>query len=163
MLLCGLQTNWRETVGSSHGQQTIQGVCVLYWCRPRLRTAVESKSVSTQGRSLFSSRPPVQRIQRKRGFCWQGNWDIYRKVKLDMLEFLCVRIYYILLPSSMVDFVPCDQLVQKAHWVGMDCNSLEKSLADIFQLLAFSIPKYVRADHVLFLSRIQFVLELFCY
>ena len=38
-----------------------------------------------------------------------------RKVKLDRLEFLCVRIYYILLPSSMADFVPCDQLVQKAH------------------------------------------------
>ena len=40
-----------------------------------------------------------------------------RKVKLDRLEFLYVRIYYILLPSSMVhvNFVPCDQLVQKAH------------------------------------------------
>ena len=39
-----------------------------------------------------------------------------RKVKLDRLEFLCVRIYYILLPSSMVDSVPCDQLLpQKAH------------------------------------------------
>ena len=38
-----------------------------------------------------------------------------RKVKLDRLEFVCVRIYYILLPSSIVDFVPCDQLVQKAH------------------------------------------------
>ena len=37
--------------------------------RPRLRTAVESKSVSTQGRSLFSSRPSVQRIQGKRGLC----------------------------------------------------------------------------------------------
>ena len=42
-----------------------------------------------------------------------------RKVKLDRLEFLCVRIYYILLPSSMVDFVPCDQLVQKAHYMRM--------------------------------------------
>ena len=39
-----------------------------------------------------------------------------KKVKLDRLEFLSVRIYYILLPLSMVDFVPCDQLVQKAHW-----------------------------------------------
>ena len=38
------------------------------------------------------------------------------KVKLDRLEFLCVRIYYILLPSS-TDFVPCDQLVKKAHYV----------------------------------------------
>ena len=38
-----------------------------------------------------------------------------RGVKLDRLEFLCVRIYYILLPSSMADFVQCDQLVQKAH------------------------------------------------
>ena len=34
-----------------------------------------------------------------------------RKVELDRLEFLCVRIYYILLPFSMADFVPCDQLV----------------------------------------------------
>ena len=38
-----------------------------------------------------------------------------RKVKLDRLEFICVRIYYILLPSSMADFLPCDQLVLKAH------------------------------------------------
>ena len=38
-----------------------------------------------------------------------------RKVKLDRLEFLCVRIYHIPFPSSMVNFVPCDQLVQKAH------------------------------------------------
>ena len=39
-----------------------------------------------------------------------------RKVKIDRLQFLCVRIYCILLPSSMVDFVDCDQLVQKAHF-----------------------------------------------
>ena len=38
-----------------------------------------------------------------------------RKIKLDRLEFLCVRIYYILLSSSMTDFEPCDQLVLKAH------------------------------------------------
>ena len=36
-------------------------------CRPRLRTADESKSVSTQGKGLFSLRLSVQRIQRKRG------------------------------------------------------------------------------------------------
>ena len=53
--------------------------------------------------------------------CWMAkkhgilHWDIENKVKLDRLEFLCVRIYYVILPSSMVDFVPCDQLVQKAH------------------------------------------------
>ena len=46
-----------------------------------------------------------------------------RKVELDRLEFLCVRICYILLPSSMADFVPCDQLVQKAHssWIFWFC------------------------------------------
>ena len=33
----------------------------------------------------------------------------------DRLEFLCVRSCYIILPSSVVDFVPCDQLVQNAH------------------------------------------------
>ena len=38
-----------------------------------------------------------------------------KKVKLDRLEFLCVRIYYIPLPSTMVDFVPLDQLMQKAY------------------------------------------------
>ena len=38
-----------------------------------------------------------------------------REVKLDRLEFLCVQIYHILLPSSAVVFVPCDQLVRKAH------------------------------------------------
>ena len=44
------------------------------------------------------------------------HWDIEnRKVKLGRLEFFGVWIYYILLPSSMVDFVPFDQLVQTAH------------------------------------------------
>ena len=38
-----------------------------------------------------------------------------RKIELDRLEFLCVRICYILFPSSMADFVLCDELVQKAH------------------------------------------------
>ena len=38
-----------------------------------------------------------------------------RKVKLDRLDFLCVRICYILLPSSTADFTPCDKLVQTAH------------------------------------------------
>ena len=51
---------------------------------------------------------------KKRGIL---HWDIEkkRKVKLDRLKFFCVRIYYILLPFSMVDFVLSDQLVQKAH------------------------------------------------
>ena len=38
-----------------------------------------------------------------------------RKVKLDRLEFLCVQVYYTLLSPSMVDFVPCVQLMQKTH------------------------------------------------
>ena len=38
-----------------------------------------------------------------------------RKVKFDRLEFLCVRICYILLPSSMVEFAQCDQLVEKGR------------------------------------------------
>ena len=47
-----------------------------------------------------------------------------RRVKLDRLEFLCVQIFNILLPSSMVDFVPCDQLVQKGLLLAIDvCHS----------------------------------------
>ena len=37
----------------------------FYKCRPRLRTAVESKFVSTQSKGLFSSCVSVQRIQQK--------------------------------------------------------------------------------------------------
>ena len=40
----------------------------FYKSRPRQRTAVESKSISIQGRDLFSTQ-----TQRKRGLCLQGN------------------------------------------------------------------------------------------
>ena len=61
-----------------------------------------------------------------------------RKVKLDRLEFLCVPIYYILLPYSMVEFVPCDQLLQKAHCHGTSLCSLPYLLKVLFCLLFFS-------------------------
>ena len=76
MLLCGLilwqwsnckrmrERQWAEVTVSKQYRE--YAFCK---CRPRLRTAVESKSISTQGRGLFSSRPSVQRIQRKRGLC----------------------------------------------------------------------------------------------
>ena len=76
MLLCGLSKWQRSNCKQMRERQWAQ-VMVSKQCREhavcercsRPRTAVESKSVSTQGRGLFSSHPSVQRIQRKRGVC----------------------------------------------------------------------------------------------
>ena len=55
-----------------------------------------------------------------------------RRVKLFRLEFLCVRMYHIRLPSSMADFVPCDQLTQYAHFLEL-----------FFSLVAYHVPQTV--------------------
>ena len=43
-----------------------------------------------------------------------------------------VRIYHILLPSSMANFVPCDQFMQKAHFLEL-----------FFSLVAHHVPQTV--------------------
>ena len=53
------------------------------------------------------------------------------KVKLDRLEFLCDRIYYILLSSSMTDFELCDQLMQKAHCSHAFSRASQRLLASV--------------------------------
>ena len=46
--------DWRDTVGSSHSQQTYHGAGMQFEeCRPRLWTAVGSERVSTHGRGPF--------------------------------------------------------------------------------------------------------------
>ena len=76
MLLCGL-TKWQRSNCKQMRKRQWAQVTVSKqyrehsFCRhrPRLQTAVASKSVSSQGRGLFSLRLSVQWIQWKRGLC----------------------------------------------------------------------------------------------
>ena len=54
-------------------------------------------------------------MAKKRGIL---HWDIENKGKSSMTGWnsFVFESTTFLLPSSMVDFVPCDQLVQKAHY-----------------------------------------------
>ena len=52
--------------------------------------------------------------------CWMANCALrhqkQRKVKVDWLKSLCSEGFHIPLPSSIADFVPRDQLLQKAYF-----------------------------------------------
>ena len=52
--------------------------------------------------------------------CWMASYAVghpkQRKVMLGWLKSLCFGAWRILLPSSMVDFVPWDSIMQRAHW-----------------------------------------------
>ena len=61
------------------------------------------------------------------------------KEKLDRFEFLCVRIYHIPLSFRMAVFVPCDQLVQKAHRSYTFSRASQRLLASVLSSDCFTM------------------------
>ena len=123
MLLCGL-TNCKRMRERQWAQVTVSKQYRVHaFCkrRPRLRTAVESKSFSTQGRGLFSSRPSVQEMQRKRGLCYQGNLFAGRRSNYAFLELrhLFTSVYKNL-PSCPINRrrIESKELGTMADWQG---------------------------------------------
>ena len=100
MLLCGLtkwqRSNCKQMYERQWAQVTVSKQYSEHvFCKhhPRLQTTVESKSVSTQGRGLFSLCPSVQRKQWKRGLCYQGMFSEGIEQQNEILKALVPSLY----------------------------------------------------------------------
>ena len=69
-----------------------------------------------------------------------------RKVKLGRLEFLCVWIWYILLPSSMADFVTSDDVTS---WCKKPIRNLNNDDGNTIENVTweYNVTSFVRLHH----------------